>query len=361
MKKYFLTLGIALAMMAIARAQTGITDGEMTAIYEEIKTPYKYGLVMTGADKNKVTDCPTVFNRDGRWYMYYFVFDGRGYETWMAESDDLLKWKNKGRVLSFSDPKDWDCNQKGGYLALVDPRWGGSYALGKYAGKYWMSYFGSNATGYEEGDLSAGIAYTTGDPTEAHEWQRLLHAVLSPKDETASWWDKDKIYKNSVIEDGERLTGHRFVMYYNAKSFRTDAERIGMAVSDDMVHWRRYGKNPVLAHGVSKCITGDAYLQKIGDIWVMFYFGAFYNENPAIRAWNSFACSRDLVHWTDWKGAPLVQASESYDEKYAYKPCVVKWNGTVYHFYCSVDKSGNRGIALATSRDLGRSQLDYPS
>lgn len=29
--------------------------------------------------------------------------DGRGYETWFAESDDLLHWNTKGRVLSFRD------------------------------------------------------------------------------------------------------------------------------------------------------------------------------------------------------------------------------------------------------------------
>ena len=329
----------------------------MNKIYNEVKTPYKYGLVMVGADKSKMTDCPTIFRQDDTWYMHYFVFDGRGYETWLATSKDLLHWETKGRLLSFSDKSDWDADQKGGYLALVDTKWGGSYRLMPYNGKYWMSYFGSNTTGYEQGDLSVGIAYTTQSPTTAHEWSRLPRPVLSPKDKDASWWDNDKIYKNSIIEDKQRLTGHRFVMYYNAKG---DAERIGMAVSDDMEHWKRLGNDPVLDH--HKGITGDAYLQRIGKVWVMFYFGCRWNSNPAIKAWNSFACSYDLVHWTDWTGEPLVQATptpDAYDNKYAHKSCVIKYKGVVYHFYCSVDYNGNRGIALATSKDLGKSTINY--
>ena len=36
-----------------------------------------------------------VFRRDGRWYMVFIAFDGRGYETRLATSDDLL-----GRVFA---------------------------------------------------------------------------------------------------------------------------------------------------------------------------------------------------------------------------------------------------------------------
>jgi len=364
-KKIFLIALLSLLGLNAISAQNAISPNEMKQIYEEVKTPYKYGLVMPGADKRKATDCPTIFQREERWYMYYFVFDGRGYETWMAVSDDLLKWQTLGRVLSFSQTSDWDSNQKGGYIALPDTRWGGSYALNSYDGKYWMSYFGSNAHGYEKGDLSIGIACTEGDPTVAHEWKRLEKPVLTPHDSTVSWWDDEKLYKSMVIEDSARLTGHRFVMYYNAKGNKKEGvERIGMAVSNDMISWERFGQNPVLGLNpmlwVKKGITGDAYLQKINDIWVMFYFGAFWNEDPKIEGWNSFACSRDLIHWTDWEGNPLVQSSESYDNKFAHKSCVIKWKGTVYHYYCSVDKSGNRGIALATSKDMGKSAVEYP-
>lgn len=365
MKRFLISLSAILLFVYSGYAQkpSEVPADVMQQIYEEVKTPYKYGLVLTGADYHKKTDCPTIFRKGNRWYMYYFVFDGRGYETWMAESDDLLNWTTTGRVLSFSPQTDWDWNQKGGYLALPDHKWGGSYKLQKYNKKYWMSYFGGPTVGYEAGLLSIGIAHTEKDPTKPHEWDRLSKPVLMSTDENASWWDNITMYKNAITWDKDETLGYPFLMYYNAKgdsiSKIRGAERIGLAVSDDMVTWKRYGTEPLLEHG-PKGITGDAYLQKIGDVWVMFYFGAFWESRPGVSAWNSFACSYDLVNWTDWKGEDLVKPTEDYDAMFAHKSCVIKYKGVVYHFYCSVDKDDRRGIAVATSVDLGKSTMVYP-
>jgi hypothetical protein len=65
------------------------------------------------------------------------------------------------------------------------------------------------------------------------------------------------------------------------------------------------------------------------------------------------------VHWTDWEGKNLVESSEPFDEEYAHKSFVVKHDGVVYHFYCAVNKKQQRGIAVATSKDLGKSQLNF--
>jgi predicted GH43/DUF377 family glycosyl hydrolase len=95
------------------------TKAEMQAIYEEVKTPYKYGMIMAPKDNYHKMDCPTVFQEKGKWYMTYVVYngkdglDGRGYETWQAESPDLLHWKTLGRVLSYKSC-GWDMNQRGG-------------------------------------------------------------------------------------------------------------------------------------------------------------------------------------------------------------------------------------------------------
>lgn len=352
-------VSIALSLICFSTtviyAQTPVSQQEMERVYNEIHAPYKYGLVVTAPSAEKMTDSPSVFRQGNKWYMYYIIFDGRGYETWMATSDDLLHWQTEGKVMSFSDPADWDTNQKAGYLALVDTKWGGSYKLGRYDGRVWMSYLGGNTRGYEEGSLAAGIAYTTDKPTEAHEWQRLQKPILSPTDSDAGWWDNQKIYKSTVIRDSKKLTGHNFVMYYNAKG---NAERIGMAVSDDMVSWKRYGKDPVVDHHTG--ISGDAYLQRMGKLWVMWYFGFGWDKEHSGKAWDTFACSYDLVHWTDWQGEPLIEPSEEFDAQYAHKPCVVKYKGVVYHFYCAVSKDGSRGIAVATSKDMGKSAVRFP-
>ena len=341
---------------------TGQVDtARMQAVYEEISTPYKFGLVLLPPDPSKKVDCPSVFREAGRWYMTYLVYDGRGYETWLAASSDLLSWIPVGPIISFSDSADWDDNQKAGYVALQEMEWGGGYTWQQYDGKTWMSYFGGSSRGYEAGVLSIGMAFTEEDPTLSHEWQRLEKPVLSPKDPDVRWWENSTMYKSSVIWDRRRLTGHPFVMYYNARGDSLNpqrgAERIGMAVSDDMVHWKRYGTDPVIDH--HRGISGDAVIQKMGDLYVMFYFGAFWEGRSG--AFNRFACSYDLVHWTDWDGPDLIAPSESYDAVFAHKSSVIKFEGTVYHFYCAVDRDQNRGIALAASADLGRSDLQFNS
>ena len=128
-----------------------------------------------------------------------------------------------------------------------------------------------------------------------------------------------------------------------------------MALSDDMLHWRRFKTEPVVHHEAG--ITGDPYLQKIGDVWVMFYFGAFWKDRP--KAFDRFACSYDLVHWTDWDGESLIEPTETFDAKYAHKPCVIKYKDVVYHFYNAVNEKDQRGIAVATSKDLGKSSLNF--
>ncbi|HVS94524.1 MAG TPA: hypothetical protein VHE59_20940 [Mucilaginibacter sp.] len=337
-----------------------VPDKVMADIYEQVKTPYKYGLVIAPSDNSKKADCPTVFRKGSNWFMTYIIYNGRGYETWLAKSADLLHWKTQGCILSFSDTTDWDCNQKAGYAALENIKWGGNYNLQKYDGKYWMSYFGGHDRGYEKGRLSIGIAYTDQEPSVPHEWKRLDHPVLSSADPDVSWWDNHTQYKETVIWDKAKLTGHPFVMYYNANGDSVDkkrgAERIGMAVSDDMVHWKRFGKDPVLNHGPG--ITGDPDIQKIGKVYVMFYFGAFWKAGPG-GVFNRFACSYDRVHWTDWTGEKLIQSSEPYDNEFAHKSCVIKYKGVVYHFYCAVDKAQQRGIAVATSKDMGKSEVNF--
>lgn len=344
-------------------ASKRVSQTEMLKVYEEVKTPYKYGMVVVPEDNGKKMDCPTVFRKGNQWFMSYIVFDGKGYETKLAQSKDLLHWTSIGNLLSF--PKDstrWDANQRAGYMALQDPQWEGSYALQQYDKKYWMSYLGGRDRGYEAGELSIGIAYTNQLPDKAHEWKVLDQPVLRSNDKDARWWENKKEYKSSIIWDKNKTLGAPFVMYYNANGDSSNGnkkirwfERIGMALSDDMIHWKRYLDTPIMQHPVG--ITGDAVLQKMGDLWVMFYFGAFWEGRK--DAFNRFACSYDLVNWTDWNGADLINSSEAYDDKYAHKSFVLKYKGIVYHFYCATNKADQRGIAVATSKDLGKSTVEF--
>lgn len=326
-----------------------VSAEEMQAIYDQVKTPYKYGIILR-PEEGQMLDCPNVFRYGDAWYMVYVSIKNKiGYETLLAKSDDLLNWESLGRILPFAD-EGWDRWQADGSISLIDYNWGGTYELQKYDGKYWMSYFGGALQGYETDPLSLGLAYTT-DPSKAEPWTRLSeNPVLTPSQPDTRPFEAATLYKSHIIWDKDESLGYPFVMYYNGKQKgKRGIERIGMAVSKDMVHWVRYGEEPVVDNG--KGISGDPQIVRIDDMWVMFLFGLGWGPN----AFDSFYCSRDLVHWTKWEGEVLIQPSEPWDKTFAHKPWVMKHDGIVYHFYCAVGNEG-RTIAVATSKDLRKEQ-----
>lgn len=329
-------------------ADRAVDDSTLQQIYDEVKTPFKYGVILKGDATNELVDCPSVFRRGQHWYMMYVAISNKiGYQTFLAKSDDLLHWTKLGKILPFSE-NSWDAWQADGGIALADYRWEGSHELEKFDGKYWLSYIGGAKQGYETDPLSMGIAWTR-EPAWPRTWNRLPNnPVLSPGQPGAREFETKTLYKSQIIHDESQSLGWPFVMFYNAK-YKNGFEQIGMAVSRDMVNWTRYGTNSVVVNGGEKKngISGDPQIVKIGNVWVMFYFGAGWQP----KAFDTFACSYDLVHWKKWIGPHLIEPSEPFDKTYAHKPWVLKYQGMVYHFYCAVGDQG-RVLALATSLDL---------
>lgn len=317
----------------------------MRDIYEQTRTPFKHGVIIRGNDGN-AADCPSVFRFNDKWRMLYVCMNKVGYETHLADSDDLLSWTPRGKVLSFRED-GWDKWQCDGGIALVDHEWGGSAKPQAFNDRYWMSYIGGALQGYEPDPLAIGMAWTR-TPDLPAEWTRLENnPVLSPSDLDARDFEKKTLYKSQIVWDKTETLGHPFVMFYNGKQEgKVGTERIGVAVSEDMVHWTRFGREPVIDNG-PRGISGDPQIVKIGELWVMFYFGHAWKP----KAFDTFACSKDLVHWTKWDGPHLIEPSEPYDKTFAHKPWVLKHDGVVYHYYCAVGDQG-RVIALATSREM---------
>ena len=347
----YLLVACSAACMAGA---ADIPPERMRAIYEEVKTPYKYGIVIPAPEGKKV-DCPTVFRHGDRWYMVYVQLENtpQGYTTQLAVSDDLLHWQAKGTVLARGSGDAWDRANAAGGIALANIQWDGDGTLETQEGRYWMSYLGGAKPGYETPPLCIGLASTL-DPASTTGWEKLPTPILRPGDADARPFETDTLFKSFIFRDPAAQLGAPCIMYYNARPPRGD-ETIGMAVSQDMRTWRRYGAGPVLVnprppgskHGV---ISGDPQVVRMGDVWVMFYFGAFWKP----KAFDTFAASRDLVHWTHWDGPHLIEPSEPWDKEYAHKPWLLKHSGIVYHFYCAVGEQG-RAIALATSRPMKES------
>ena len=331
-----------------------ITGFELQHVYDTMKTPYKQGVILREDGCN--IDCPTVFFDAGAgcWCLIFVRHDPSagekaGYETWLAVGDNLLDWQIQGRILS-QGSGGWDDRQVDGSLALLNPDWESDHQPERSNGLYWMSYIGGALPGYEPDPLSIGMACSV-NLTPAAEWHRPLdRPVLSCDDPDVRSFEQTTLYKSTIIRDKENRVGHPFLMFYNAKQKEYSIERIGLAVSDDLLHWQRHGPGHLVQQDVTDRwnISGDPQLIRFEDLWVMHYFVAIDKT-----AYDTFACSRDLLHWTRWEGEPLIRPSEPYDRTFAHKPFVLKHSGIVYHFYCAVGDHG-RGIAVATSQPISR-------
>src|SRR5262245_15150975 len=200
-----------------APASTEISHERMQAIYDEVKTPYKYGVVLEPPPGKKV-DCPNVFRHAGKWYMLYVQLenDPQGYTTQLAESDDLLHWRPLGTILPRGNTNSWDQANAGGGVALFDPAWGASNGLQQHESRFWLSYLGGELFGYEKTPLSIGIA-STPNPARVAAWEKIPQPVMRSSDADARSLETETLYKSYIFRDDTRALGAPFVMFYNAK------------------------------------------------------------------------------------------------------------------------------------------------
>ncbi len=316
-------------------------------IYERVRTPYKYGAVLKLSDR--LTDSPVVFRHDSRYYMSYVSIDRNctgGYTTHLAVSNDLFHWESLFPVLTA--PSAWDASQCGGYAQFVDNAFGGTNAITSVNGRYYFAYIGGNLSGYETDPLSMGLAYTP-DLLVPDAYRKFPRPILTGQDADARQGETLTVYKADMFRDEAQMLGHPYVCAYNAKD-STHRESIFLAVSDDGEHWERYGDRAVIA--VTDCpdtvhINGDPQIVRMDGTYVMFYF-----VMDGSVAYNTFAVSDDLIHWTKWTGEPLMTAQYPWENVFAHKQWILEEDGTVYHFYCAVNEQNERFIALATSREI---------
>ena len=301
-----------------------------------------------GSEEFKNTDCPTIYQIPGqtdRWQMSFIGFNGKGYNSFVAESDDLVHWTNHRLAMGFGPEGAFDHGGcvVGAYLYesydIKAPR-----VLKVRDGKYWTLYGCYPLQGgYELRPGYEGVAISDDGLT----WRRAKSTyILSVHDDDVGKWEQSCIYQPWLVEQNGG-----FFDFYNAAN--GGIEQLGMATSDDLLNWSRYPGNPVVrnrAGGYDEQFCSDGKVFRDGDHWTMFYFGVGRGGAHIMVAF-----SRDLIHWTAHP-EPLYKAGGhpgGLDRQYAHKISLVfnPKNETFYMYYCAC---GNRGrcIGLLTSKPL---------
>ncbi len=229
---------------------------------------------------------PTVIRFEDRYLMYYTIPDGPkpeqyGWHIGIATSGDLSHWQKVGEILPANDyeknglcapgakvidgkihlfyqtygngPKDAICHavssdginfERDATNPIFSPT--GDWNVGRAI----------DADLLIDGD-SAYLYWATRDPEFKQQLLGVSVAVISDGFGRDSWeqlskkpllkpelpWEMNCIEAASVFKEGEY-----FYMFY-AGAYNSEGQQIGLAISQDAVHWERVLDTPVLARG----------------------------------------------------------------------------------------------------------------
>jgi len=302
---------------------------------QRYRTPHKYGRLVVeastepGAFDGRTVDCPFIFHHNGRFYMTYVGWDGVGYQTGLASSDNLIAWKKEGCILR-RDPSspvtryniamNWIVRQNELFSAGK---------LKKVRSRFLGVYHAYPNQGLEAGPAVIGLCWSD----DLMHWE-IESPCLRPEDGTD--WENGGLYKPCLLEHQGT-----YYLFYNAKA-------------KDLKSWQRYLGNPIIPNGPAGSwgdrFASDPCVLLDGRRWAFFYYSL-----------DAKGKARDLLALGDNPFRPIkvneilidVGPPGSVDSTYAHKPSVVYHRGALYHFYCAV--SGKwpkevRGISVARSQ-----------
>lgn len=330
---------------------------DIDGLLRRVRTRHKTGrLVLApslrqGTFDSHAVDCPFPFRHEGRFWMTFIGWDGTGYQTGLAVSDDLFTWCKQGLLLGRGPRGSVTEFNVAMTCILRDNGLHGPGTLRQVGGRYIGAYHAYPRPGYEAGPAVIGLCTST----DLRHWQ-VGEPILRPHPACA--WESGGLYKAWLLE-----SSGTYYLFYNAKN-RPEwpwVEQTGVAMSGDLVHWERHPGNPVVRVGANgsfdDLFASDPCVLSDGGTWIMFYFG----NSTDHHARDGVAFSTDLLDW-EKGGEVLVDVGPegSVDARHAHKPGVIGWGGRLHHFYCAVAPAPNpvqgeithgevRGISLAVS------------
>lgn len=235
---------------------------------------------------------PTVVNFAGQLLNLYSGFDGKTWHTGLAMSADGLNWSKQGKVLS-PDPGTWE----GGLIAA-----NGSALIENGRILYWYQAGGPNRIGLARS-------------TDGRNWTREAGPVLELG--PINSWDERGIGDPYVIR-----TDGGFYMFYLGQD-RARRQRLGVARSDEGVHWTKLRSNPVLELGAAMAFDenglGEPAVWAGNGYYWMLYTGRDRHEMRRI----GLARSRDGVRWERSAAIPLLAGDQPWDAKVVCDPAVL--------------------------------------
>ena len=186
-------------------------------------------------------------------------------------------------------------------------------------------------------------------------------------------WDSGMVESPVVWYDTNRAKyGMVYTGYGSTDSTRrgyahVTQPQIGLAWSNDLLHWTRDPHNPIFT-GSGSPGTSDAggasgpFIWMENNTYYLFYFGVTGKGYEQGRKTLNLATSTDLYRWTRYEGNPIVEpAGDGWRRDAIWHPNVVKQANRYFLFFNASGVTGGRSeevIGYATSKDLFRWEVD---
>lgn len=235
---------------------------------------------------------PQVLKKDGQYYLFYTGQTSikqlsLRLDIGLAISEDLKNWirYSHNPILSPGKKGSWDSE-------LVAH----SFII-KKDNLYYMFYDGSPSREWRE---EIGLAVSK----DLIRWEKYKNnPVLKSND---YWWDKAHVSRCCVFQEK-----NKYYIYFAGNVGKNHyQERIGLAISEDLVSWKKICREPVLNLGQKDEWDGfhiaDPRVIKINDLFLMFYTGYDLKKRGRI----GLAFSQNLINWTKFKLNPVLNVGK---------------------------------------------------
>jgi len=210
-----------------------------------------------------------------------------------------------------------------------------------FGNKYYLFYSGRQ--------LGRKIPNQTGlaISNDLKTWKKVKNNPIFPYSKKANEWDSDMTGHACVFRDG-----NKFSMLYDGSKKGNWLEEIGLADSSDLIHWKRYPKNPIFKVGsnwwekrhVSRC----SVFQENG------YYYLFYAGHDGERERIGVARGKSLLSLKRLSKEPIldVGTKNAWDGVTVSDPRVIKWKNKYLLFYSGTNNKGIERTGLTISSDL---------
>lgn len=224
-------------------------------------------------------------------------------------------------------------------------------------GAFYMLYIGFDGTGYQTGlAKSADLVH----------WERV--ACVARRDPNSKYTRFNIALSCIVREDGLTSKGRlkkvhgRYLGAWNAypnAGYEAGAAVIGLAWSDDLLHWQL--TDPILfPTDGAPWEHGGLYRPNLIEYNGVFYL--YYNAKTNLLpksaggGWHEqsgVATSHDLKSWSRYPGNPILRngGPDSWDARFASNPFVVQHKNIWGMYYFGLDRRGVARELLALGRD----------